>query len=99
MLREKVNSIDEVKASMPFSIRKAATQLQEHFNKFIDVDDLDQQTIGNIKRMFFIQQDKAEEVSLNSTDDELETEISSSSNLDDEIADEVVDPEISKQMR
>ena len=60
MLREKVNRIDEVKASMPFSIRKAATQLQEHFNNFIDVDDLDQQTIGNIKKMFFLEEDKAE---------------------------------------
>ena len=35
------NEYKAIDSSMPYSIKKAATQLYEEFIKFMDVDDLD----------------------------------------------------------
>ena len=48
-METKYQAID---SSMPYSIKKAATQLYEEFIKFMEVNCLDVETSENLKRIF-----------------------------------------------
>ena len=57
--------------NLPFSIRRAVKQLQQNFKTFLDVQDLDEQTQINMKRIFDDQVNMMEETSDESSDESL----------------------------
>ena len=74
-MKNNQETFNSIKTEMPFSIRKAAAALHEHFIKFLGVQDLDQQTKMNIKMMFTAEQKLMNNtVAEESSDDSLMTD-------------------------
>ena len=54
--------------ALPFSLKRAAKQLHEHFRKYMEIEDLDAKTNANIQLMF---QREEEEINKIENADEL----------------------------